>query len=149
MFSWSQQSLCNLQFTPFRFRRVVRTCVCEDKVSTIYNYLLGDLCRLRSSLDCSRRLGFEADPALSQFLPCKGINHMAPLQILSEAIRGGFTPRGTFWVSVHVVANLLCPATSVRNPSMINCWQSNFHQFSGHSFPLPKRGCCRYLFGKR
>lgn len=33
--------------------------------------LLGGFCRLRSSLDCNRRLGFESDPAFnSQFLPC-------------------------------------------------------------------------------
>jgi len=62
---------------------------------------------------------------------------------------GSFTPKSTFWVSTQVVANLLCPETSLRNPSIINCWQSNFHQFSGQSFPLPKRGCLRYLFGKR
>lgn len=62
---------------------------------------------------------------------------------------GSLTPRSTFWVSPHVVIYLFCPETSLRNPSIINCWQSDFHQLSVQSFPLPYRGCFRYLSGRR
>jgi len=62
---------------------------------------------------------------------------------------GRLTPRSTFWVSPHVVANLLRPETSLRNPSIISCWLSDFHQFSVQSFPLPYRGCFLYLSGRR